>query len=455
MKRFALTAKQVETVKATCGKSQLTDGQGLYLKLFFDRPGHSWRFDYTRPNSGGKRNTLVLGSSDTMSLADARTKAQEARELLAKGIDPAKQRDAARTEQRAVVLADAVAAERAAKKLAPAGTLQGVAEDYHARNVGNKDWTALHAAQWLRTLANHVFPRIGLKPIAEVTPKDVLDCVEVLERAGMDPTSRNVRKYLVQVFDYAMVLEVCKGNPAHAIKSIVKKNVDLGHNPAVTTPDGLRTVLLAIRDWPTPVTREALMVQAALFQRPANTCSMQWPHVDLDAARWVIPAAEMKGKKVRKQKGSDHVVPLPKQVVELLRSLKPLTGRSKYVFESPSNPGLPITNDTLTNALRNMGFGGKQTAHGFRATARTMLVEQLGVQPQYVEAQLAHVGGNQGEDGVIRYDSLGPAYNRATFLDQRKVVVQQWADYLDQLLTQQPAQLVEQPVPAEPLLLAA
>jgi integrase len=125
------------------------------------------------------------------------------------------------------------------------------------------------------------------------------------------------------------------------------------------------------------------------------------------------------------------------------------------VFESPNNPGLPITNDTLTNALRNMGFGEKQTAHGFRATARTMLPEQLGVQPQYVEAQLAHVGGNQDADGVIRHDALGAAYNRATFLDQRKVVVQQWADYLDQLLTQQPAQLVEQPVPAEPLLLAA
>jgi integrase len=223
----------------------------------------------------------------------------------------------------------------------------------------------------------------------------------------------------------------------------------------VTSPDGLRAVLLAIREWPTPVTRAALMVQAALFQRPANTCSMKWADVDLDAARWVIPAAEMKGKKVRKEKGADHVVPLPKQVVELIRSLKPLTGRSKYVFESPNNPGLPITNDTLTNALRNMGFGEKQTAHGFRATARTMLPEQLGVQPQYVEAQLAHVGGNQDADGVIRHDALGAAYNRATFLDQRKVVVQQWADYLDQLLTQQPAQLVEQPVPAEPLLLAA
>lgn len=454
MLRFALTDAKIKAAKPGHKATQLTDGMGLYLKLFFDRDrGHSWRFDYTRPTTK-KRNTLVFGAYPTLGLKEAREQAQKARELIAQGIDPGEQRDATKAAQEAATRALVVADERKAKGLAAAGTLQGVCEDYQARNLRNGDWTQLHADQWLGMLKRHVFPRIGLKVIGDVTPADVLGVVEPLETAGMDPTSRCVRKYLVQVFDYAMVLELCKGNPAHAIRSIVKKNVRLGHNAAVTKPDELRAVLLAIREWPTTITRAALQVQAALFQRPANTCAMEWAHLDLDAALWTIPAAQMKGKRDRKENGAAHVVPLPSQVVAILRELHKVTGHCAYVFESPAKPRHAITNDTLTNALRNMGLGDKQTAHGFRATARTMLVEQLHVSAQVVEAQLAHQGGMQTLDGAMKHDPLGKAYNRATFLDARKAMVQQWADYLDKLLTS--PELQAQPLPRpEPLQLAA
>jgi integrase len=408
-----------------------------------------------------------------MTLAQARTKAQEARELLAQGIDPAEQRDAAKTKQRAVVLADAVAAERAAKKLAPAGTLLGVAEDYHANKLATKDWAELHATQWIQMVRRclpgtkqwkevggvvlsdtdpNVVRDIAYMPIGAVKAKHLLASVIVpQEKAGKVAQARTVRKYLAEVFAWAELNEISVGNPATGARAgmMKKGHKKLGNNPAVITPPALREVLLAIREWTTTVTRAALMVEAALFQRPGTTCSMRWPDIDLDAAVWTIKA-EVGSKIENSLGGDDHLVPLPKQVVELIRSLKPLTGRSKYVFESPNNPGLPITNDTLTNALRNMGFGDKQTAHGFRATARTMIPKYLGPKlpafdKDWVEAQLAHKTSEE----------MGTAYDRNRWFEERGLMLQAWADYLDQLLTQQPAQLVEQPVPAEPLLLAA
>lgn len=441
MKRFALTDRQIAAVRSTTTATQLTDGAGLYLKLQWgpdgqpSGKGHQWRFDYTRPTTG-KRNTLSLGAYPTVTLAMAREGAQAARTQVAQGVDPGAAKDAAQAEQRAAVAVVAVAQQRAAQGLAAAGSLQGVCQDYHARNVGNREWTALHAQQWIAMLDRHVFranPAVSAKPIGTITPADVLALISPLESKGMDPSARCVRKYLTQVFDYAMVLELCKGNPAYAVRSIAKKNVVLGHNAAVTTAAELAAVLRSINAWATPVTRAALQVQVACFQRPGNTASMRWEHLDLDAATWTIPAAEMKGKRVRKEQGAAHVVPLPRQVVALLRSLQPLTQASGWVFESPQKPGHPITNDTMTLALGAMGLRGKQSAHGFRATARTMLREACKVNAEVIECHLAHTGATVGLDGTMRIDALGSAYNRATHLDERKVMAQQWADYLDSL----------------------
>lgn len=429
-KRVApLTDAQVKNARA--GKAtQLTDGQGLYLKLFADRD-HSWRFDFRSPVTG-KRNTLVLGSYPAVGLKLAREKAQDARTLIAQGVDPAGQREAAKAEVKAVAQVVAVRDERTLKNFAPAGTLKGVCQDFHELHSGNGNWTELHADQWLSMMTRKVFdrfPAISAKPIGEVTPDEVLEIIQSIEQEKQIPTSRAVRKYLSTVFQYAERKGYSKGDAAHAIKPDTVRKFRGGNNPAVTTPKALAAILELIRQWPTLVTRVALMAQVALFQRPGNTCSMQWPHVDLDAGLWVIPADEMK-----MDTGEDHVVPLPTQLVAELRVLQKITGHSQWVFLSPQNTGGPITNDTLTNAMRSMGLGGKQTAHGFRATARTMLDEIHDVPMKFIEAQLAHAAGIESNGGIKR-DPLGRAYNRATHLDQRAAMIQKWADYLDSLLT--------------------
>jgi integrase len=460
--RRELDDKSIRAVRATDKRTQLTDGAGLYLKLQWGPDGqpsgrgHQWRLDYTRPAgavngkgepAGGKRNTLSLGAYPTVSLAQAREAAEAVRVQVAQGIDPGSAKTAVAAAQEAAERAADEARTRAAQGLAKAGTLQGVAQDLHAHKLGNGDWTAQNAAQWLGMLTRYAFPVIGTMAIAAVTPKDILACVQPLEKAGMIPSSRCVRKFLSQVFRYAMVLQLCPGDPAYAIRDVVKQRVTAGHNPAATNPVELTRVLRAILAWPTVVTRAALQVQAALFQRPGDTRSMRWADVDLDAGVWVI-TPEDHTKIANSLGGAPHTVPLPRQIVDLLRSLHPLTGGSEWVFESPMKPAHPITNDTLTNALRNMGLGAVQTAHGFRATARTMLPEQLGAQAQHVEMQLAHSNGMQTTDGRMLHDPLGKAYNRATWVAERRVMLQQWADYLDSLVT-------VQAIAGEPLKLAA
>lgn len=458
-KRYALTDKQINAAKP--GKAtQLTDGMGLYLKLFFDRAaGHSWRFDYKSPTTG-KRNTLVFGAYPTVSLKLARDKAQEAREQIARGEDPAGQREAVKALTVAAVQAVALADERAAKimktakcelrAVAPAGSLLGVAQDMHSLRLSGGAWSALHARQWLGMITRCVPQVLAHKPIAEVKPDDVLTLViNPLEVAGKDATAITVRRFLSDLFDYAERMELRQGNPARAIRKDTKKaehSENIGNNPAAITPHDLKTVLAAIRDWANPVTRAALQVQAALFQRPGDTCSMRWADLDLDAALWAIPV-ERRTKLAKSLKGAKHhIIPLPAQVVAMLRDLKPLTGHSEWVFLSTAGTKKPITNDTLTNALRSMGLGDIQTAHGFRATARTLGPRvHAAIQPQYVEAQLAHTIGMQTLDGHIVRDSLGAAYHRATYVQERGPMLQAWADYLDSLLIEA----------AEPLPLAA
>lgn len=440
-KRYALTDRQILAAKAGTA-SQLTDGMGLYLKLYFDRAsGHSWRFDYKSPVTG-KRNTLVIGNYPTVGLKMARDKAQEAREAIAQGTDPAHSRDAVKVQQQAAAAAIAVRDERAVKGLAPAGSLLGVAEDMHEGRLASGAWTALHAKQWLGMIKRCVPTTVALMPIGDVKPDHILrEVVRPLEAAGKDATAITVRRFLSDLFDYAERMEIRQGNPARAIRKDAKKaehSENLGNNPGAVTPEALTMVLKAITNWANPVTRAALQVQAALAQRPGNTCAMRWADVDLEAARWAIPAAR-RTKLHKSLKGGAHIVPLSRQVVELLRSLKPLTGRSEWVFLSTANTGKSITNDTLTNALRSMGLGNVQNAHGFRATMRTMAPQYVGAEPQHVEAQLAHAIGMQTIDGQMVRDPNGKAYNRAVFTEERVPMVQAWSDYLDSLLNDAPA----------------
>lgn len=452
MKTQALRPQQLDTVRATdkntaTGKplTQLTDGAGLYLKLSWvdggkrNPKGHGWRFDYTRPTTKA-RNTMVLGSYPAMSLAEARAKAAELRAMVANGVDPMEQRAAATALVLAAQQEQTETERRALLNLAPAGTLLGVAQDYHASKLARKDWSAAHGAQWMGMILRCVPDSLGLLPIAAVkAPALYMQVIEPLEIAGKIATARTVRKFLAEVFTFAELHELRTGNPATVAKSLMVKHVEhrLGNNAAITKPDDLRTLLARIATWNNFVTRAALQVQVALFQRPNTTCTMKWADLDLDAAVWTI-TPEVRTKLHKSLKGEAHVIALPRQVVELLRSLQALTGHSEWVFQSAIT-GDAISNDTLTNALRTMGFGGQQTAHGFRATARTMIVKHLGFDKDWVEAQMAHTTSEE----------MGTAYDRNKWVEERAPMLQAWADYLDGLLGVAPA------VAFAPLKLAA
>lgn len=463
MKANALTDKQIQAAKPgdlnpKTGKpiTQLTDGMGLYLKLFFDRDrGHSWRFDYTRPTNK-LRNTLVFGTYPAMSLKEARQRATKAREQVACGIDPAEQRDSAKEAAEAAQRAIALADERKLRNLAPAGTFQGVCEDYHAQQVQNGNWTELHAAQWLAMFTRKVFAdkALALKPFGQVTAVELKDLLAQIEAAGQVPTARALRKYLGNVYDYAIALGLATTCLPRVIAKQLKQRHKGGNNPAVTTPEALAPVLRLIRDYGNPIFRAALMLQVVCFQRPSDTAAARWADIDLEAGLWFIRAESEddagETKIGRSLNGHDHVSPLPRQMVAELRALREVTGNSEWVFPSMSaeRRGLPINNDGLSQALRDMGLKGQQTPHGFRATARTMIEEQLDIRAKYIEAQLAHAAGIEGLDGGMRRDLLGAAYNRATHLEKRVHMVQAWADYLDSLLA-------AEAVTAEPLKLAA
>jgi integrase len=437
MKTQALRPQQLDAVRATdvnpaTGKpvTQLTDGAGLYLKLSWvaggkrNPKGHSWRFDYTRPTTKA-RNTMVLGTYPAMSLAEARTKAAELRELVSNGTDPMEQRAAATALVVAAQHEQTETTRRAALGLAAAGTLLGVAQDYHAGKLAKRDWSAQHAQQWLGMVVRCLPASMAHLPIADVkAPALYTQVIEPLELADKIATARTVRKFLAEVFTFAELMDYRTGNPAAVAKSLMLKHVSdrLGNNAAITKPDELRGLLGRVSSWGNVITRAALQVQVALFQRPSTTCGMQWADLDLDAAVWTI-TPEARTKMHKSLKGEAHVIALPTQVVELLRALQPLTGHSQWVFLSDAT-GRAITNDTLTNALRTMGFGGVQTAHGFRATARTMIVKHLRFDKDWVEAQLAHMTSEE----------MGTAYDRNKWAEERAPMLQAWADYLDSLL---------------------
>jgi integrase len=254
----------------------------------------------------------------------------------------------------------------------------------------------------------------------------LLTTLRRVEARGVRETVHSIAQACGQVFRYGIVTGRAERNPAAdlrgALRPVLVKNM-----AAVTEPGAVGQLMLAMDEYQGGVlTRAALLLSALLFQRPGNVRAMQWAALDLDgdAPAWTIPAEEMKRSRYDKQNGRPHVVPLAPQAVTLLRDLHPLTGHGRYVFPSILGGARPMSDNTVNTALRRLGYDkDTATAHGFRAMARTLLVEQLNISPDVIEAQLAH-----GKSGP-----LGAAYDRAEFMAQRRTMMLQWADYLDVL----------------------
>lgn len=406
------------TIKAIKGgdpRKRLNDGGGLYLLLFVKGGAHGWRLDYT---VNGRRKTLSLGTYPDTGLALARRKAAEARKLVSSGHDPSEARQASKAAER-----KRLQAERLADAGLPApGSFEAVAREWH--EVRKAEWSDSYGDKVLARMVADVFPYVGRRHVAEVSAAELLGVLRGIEARGAVETAHRAHETCSQVFRYAVGQGLVSSDPARDLKGLLRRP-KVRHFPAIVKPERLAELLRACDGYAgTPVVRAALRLAPMLLLRPGELRGAQWSEFDLDQARLLIPAERMKRQRDGKENGPPHLVPLPTQAVDTLRELQRLTGRGLYVFRGERHHERPMSENTINAALRAMGFPADEvTGHGFRATARTMLAERLGVAEAVIEAQLAHTVA----------DSLGRAYNRTTFEAQRAAMLQQWADYLDRL----------------------
>lgn len=390
-------------------RTRVTDSGGLYLEV---GPNGSKRW-FWKYYFHSKEKRLALGSymepgsgKVAVTLKQARDARDRARSVQRSGIDPAQRRQLDKLARQALV----------------GTTFEAVARELHATKC--KSWSPLYARRWIERMEKDLFPWIGGLPLAEITAPLLLQTLRRIEERRANETAHTLRQTAGQVFRYGIATGRCERNPAldlhGALQPIVVK-----HMSAVLEPAGVGALMRAISVYEgQPLTRSALKLSALLFQRPGNIRHMEWAEIDFDAARWTIPASKMKRSVHGKTNGRPHLVPLAPQAIRILRELHPLTGHGRYVLPSLITGERPMSENTVRAALRRMGYtNDEMTPHGFRAMARTIMVEQLNVHPDVIEAQLAH-----GKSGP-----LGAAYNRAEFVTQRRAMMAMWADYLDHL----------------------
>jgi integrase len=391
---MALTANKAKAAKPIDKPFKLSDGGGLYLLV---QPNGSkyWRLDY---RFAGKRKTLAVGVYPDVSLLDARDKRDKARKLLADGIDPGENKKAVK-----------MAGENRA-----ANSFEVVAREWHGKF--SPGWAATHSSKIIRRLEENIFPWLGARPIAEITAPELLACIRRIEARGILETAHRTLQHCGQVFRYAVQTGRAERDPSGDLRGAIPPVKDKGHFAAVTEPKQVAELLRTLDGYQGSfVVSCALRLAPLVFVRPGELRKAEWADFDLDAAEWRYRVTKTK---------TDHVVPLSSQAVAILRELYALTGDGRYVFPGARSNGRAMCDNAVLAAMRRMGIGkDEMSGHGFRAMARTVLDEVLGIRPELIEHQLAH---------AVR-DPLGRAYNRTTYLPERKKMMQQWADYLDGL----------------------
>ena len=399
---------------ATGAAATIKDGDGLTLIARPDGAGW-WRLRYWLSS---RENRLSLGTYPEVPLKLARERRDEARRLVAAGTDPSE----ARKAEKAAGVARAESARLAASGLPGPGTFEHAAREWHAYMASS--WSATHAVKVLALLENDLIPYIGARLLADLTAPEVLTHARRVEARGATETAYRALKAAGAVFRFGVQHGYCTSDPTRDLKGAIQLPIP-EHRAAVTDPVKLGELLRAIDAYQgTPTVRAALALAPLVFLRPGELRKAEWAEFDLDGAVWTVPAARMKGRLKAKQNGPDHVVPLAPQAVAILRDLQPLTGAGTYVFPNPLTPDRPLSDNGVLSALRRMGFGkDEMSGHGFRATARTIAHERLGIAPEVIEAQLAHKVP----------DALGRAYNRTLFLEQRRELMTKWANYCDRL----------------------
>jgi len=401
------SAASLKAIKPGDARRRLSDGAGLYLLLFVKGASHGWRLDYTFQSL---RKTLSLGTYPTISLALARQKADEARQLIRKGTDPSK----VRQEQK-----HSVARMREVERLVDAGlpvpeSFEAVAREWYGKQ--EPSWAPSHAEKIIRRLERDVFPWLGSKPIKTIKPLELLQILKRVEARGAIETTHRVQQNCSQVFRYGVAIGLVESDPSRDLRGALPPWRP-EHYPTVTDPCKVGQLLRDIDAYEGGfITRCAMKLSPLLFVRPGELRRAEWQEINLDVAEWRIPAAKMKGRVM-------HIVPLAAEALVVLRELNSLTGPSGWVFPGNRTNGEPMSENTVNAALRRMGYDrATMTAHGFRGMASTMLHE-IGWPSDVIERQLSHAERN----------SVKAAYNHAEHLPERRRMMQAWADYLNGL----------------------
>ncbi len=380
---------------------KLSDGGGLYLLINTDGAKY-WRMDY---RYGGVRKTLAFGRYPQISLAQARERRSAARKLLDEGTDPGLTK---RIEKRQ-------------KAIEAANTFEAIAREWHRHKVDS--WQPRTSTNVLYRLEKDVFPLIGKYPIKELKAPIILDMLRQIERRGAVEMARRQAQVCGQIFRYAVATGVAEYDPVPSLRGALRPT-PRGHHAAIT-PDELSEFLRILAKnevHMSPPTRILTRLMLLVFVRTSELTETPWSEIDLVNEEWVIPWRRMKmGKRKINPRKVDHHVFLPRQGWALLRDLHAVTGGGKYLFPNRNDHERPASNWGILAALKRMGYSGRMTGHGFRSLAMGVIKERLGYRHEVVDRQLSHQSG----------DTYGEAYDRAEFKEERKKMMQEYADYLD------------------------
>lgn len=393
-----LTDAKIRTAKPQPERKtppKLTDGGGLYLEILHSGV-KSWRYSFSL---AGKKSKMVFGTYPDITLSEARRLHAEARKLVSQGINPAEEKKR----------------QKSLQKASAQNTFRALAQEW--QETKRTDWTPAYASAVGNIFTRDVYPAIGSRTITDITPMDMLDFLRRIELRGAVELAKKTRQRCSEVFRYAIGTGRATMNPAAELAPAMKKR-ESRHYPfllATELPDFLRAVTAYSGS---PITKHAARLLALTGTRTADIRFMEWQDINLDSGDWFLA----EGKRTKSTKGRSLTIPLPVQAINILKEMQAITGKYKYVFANRNNVSDVISENTITKMIQLIGYKGRMTGHGFRHTASTILNEQ-GYNPDWIEVQLAHVDRN----------NIRGTYNHAAYLEDRRHMMQWYADYLDSL----------------------
>lgn len=389
----SLSDAKARNAKPKTKPYKISDGEGLFL-LVMPNGSKYWRMKYF---FAGKEKLLALGVYPAVGLSDAREKQIQARRILKSGIDPAEEKKEAKR----------------ISTLRSVNTFETIAREWFAKR--EHEWAPASIESNRQRLETYLLPKLGPRPISEITAPTVLTVLRAIEAKGALETARRAMQMCGQIFMYAIASGRAERNPVPDLRGALKTPV-VKHHSFLKAND-LPDYLVKLEEYEGhPITRHALRFLLLTFVRTGELRGALWSEIDWDKAEWRIPAERMKMNEL-------HIVPLSKQAVTVLREVQKYSGNRQYVFPGQNNPNSPMSENTMLYALYRMGYHSRTTSHGFRSTASTILNEN-GFRADVIERQLAH----------SERDTVRAAYNHAQYLPERRKMMQWWGNYLDAII---------------------